>query len=456
MRRLAAVALGGGLVFAALAGACATSGGDAQPQGPIFMLDGAASDTGATPVDAPATNGQDSTSPVVDGANGTDATKPDDAGSTGNPGAADADAGEPADASDASSETSPDCGSTVAVLAGGSSSLSGAVAVGKGAFTVQSISGASATLTPAVVSTGSGFEALVAMSGDAGGGYPLFGLGYAGSTWSSPASLGSSASAIDAPAVALLGSDVEGAYLDPAHFYFHAEWAGTSWNAGTDQVTPSGGRQSFGPVRASAAASATELVIAYEGNNEDLYAQSWTSAGGWQTAVQIGTSTLATNTPPAIVALTSGGTDDFLVVYDAPAAPVSEQHIYYAVRTASTKAWSTPAMISAAIYSPAAPALAAMSGGRALLGWEGGNALAYTAEYDPTPTPAWTTAVEIGSATVTAPPSLATGICGGDAVAALISGGAVSVAQYASGAWQAPAGIAGITSAQVAAIATSP
>jgi hypothetical protein len=165
---------------------------------------------------------------------------------------------------------------------------------------------------------------------------------------------------------------------------------------------------------------------------------------------------LATNTPPTIVALTPGGTEDFLVVYDAPANPPSEQHIYYAVRTASTKAWSTPVMISAAIYSPAAPALAAMSGGRALLGWEGGNGLAYTSEYDPTPTPAWTTAVSISSATVTVPPSLATGICGGDAVAAIVSGGTVSVAKYATGAWGAPASLAGIGGAQVASVATAP
>jgi hypothetical protein len=462
MRRLAAVALGGGLAFAALAGACATSGGDAQPQGPVFTLDGSgASAMDASPDDAPTNSGHDVASPDADGAMGMDATKPDDASDSGGPGELDADAGEPVDAADASSETSPDCGSRTAVLAGSASSLSGAVAVGTGAFTVQSITGASATLTPAVVATSNGFEALVAMSGDAGGGYPLFGLGY-GSTWSSPAALGSSASAIDAPAVALLGANVEGAYLDPEHLFFHAEWAGTSWNAGTDPVTPSGGTQSFGPARASAAATATELVIAYEGNDLHLYAQSWTSAGGWQAAVEIGTSTLVSTTPPmmppapAIVALTPGGTDDFLVVYDAPANPPSEQHIYYAVRTASSKAWSTPAEISAAIYSPAAPTLAAMSGGRALLGWEGGNGLAYSAEYDPTPTPAWTTAVEIGSATVTAPPSIASGVCGGDAVAAVVSGGSVVVAKYASGAWAAPASIAGLSGVAVASVATQP
>jgi hypothetical protein len=456
MRRRFAVASGAGLVLAALGAACATSGGDASSHGPVFDLsdgatvgvdggnpsddapsstnDGHAPVDSATPVDAPVTNESD----------GSDATTSslEDAG-TGN------------DASDASTTTGPDCGAKVAVLAGGASSLSGALAVGEGAFTVQSIGG-SATLTPALVATGSGFEALVAMAGDAGGGYPLFGVGLAGATWSSPAALGATASALDAPGAAVVGSDVEAAYLNPQHLYFHAEWNGTSWNAGTDPVTPSGGVQSFGPVRPSVASTGSELVIAYEGNDQHLYAQSWTSSGGWQAAVQIGTGTLATNTPPALVVLTGGGTDDLLAVYDAPPDGATEQHIFYAVRTASSKAWSTPAQISATVFSPNPPVLAPLSNGRALLGWRGGNQQAYTAEYDPTPTPGWTAATGIGASTVAVPPSLAAGTCGKDAVAVVVSGGTVSTSTYASGAWASPAAITGITGAQVAAVATSP
>ncbi len=427
---------------------CATSASDAQTHGPVFGFDASgSSDDAGEPADgaSPVPTNDAST---VDAPSSIDATD-----------AYDVEASASEDAGDAG-VTGTDCGSPTVVVAGSGSSLVGAVAVGAGSFTTQAITGSLAS-APALVATSTGFEALAAMNVDAGGGGALFGFGLAGTTWSTPAALGANASAVDGPAAAAMGATLQAVYLNPAHFYFHASFNGTSWDTGADKVEVGAAPQSFGPVRASAAASANELVIAYEGNDTHLYAQSWTSAGGWQTAVQLGTVALGTNLAPAIipfVAPTSdGGTSDFLVVCAlASSANPPINTIDYAIRDGATKTWSAPVATNANAYTPNEPSLAAMSGGRAIVGWRGGNGLAYTMELTSTQGLAWSVPTPIGSGQITAAPSLATGTCGHDAVAAMATAGAVTIASYASGAWASPTAIAGISGASYATIATSP
>jgi hypothetical protein len=428
---------------------CASSPSEGQTHGPVFEFDGAVpvtpdggeSDDATTPVGTNEASAGDAPSPLgdatVDGA--------------GHEGGASDDAGEPFGA---------DCGSPTVVVAGSGSSLVGALAVGTGAFTTQTLTG-SLAVAPAIVASSGGFQAMLAMNVDAGGGDALFGVGLAGTTWSSPAALGESAGTIDGPAIAAMGSTVQGVYLNPNHLYFHAQFDGTSWDTGTDKVEVGAAPQSFGPVRASVAATAAELVMAYEGNDAHLYAQSWTSGGGWQSAVEVGTLKLGTNIAPAIIALSApesdGGTSDFLVVYAvASTATPPLNYINYALRDAASKTWSSPALTNITAYTPYEPSLAAMSGGRAIVGWRGGNNLPYTMEFDPAPTPTWTVPTPIASVTIDAAPSLATGTCGYDAVAALATNGAVTVANYTSDAWIPPTPIAGISGAAYAAIATSP
>jgi len=458
MRRFVAPALALVTVVAfvvpCVATGCATSANNAETHGPIFAFDGAVPITsdGGEPDDAtmPVTTNEASAVDAPSTADASDATV-DGAGLEG--GASD-------DAGDAGTIVVADCGSPTVVIAGSGSSLVGATAVGAGAFTTQALTG-SLGLAPSIVASTGGFQAMVAMNVDAGGGDALFGVGLAGTTWSAPAALGGSASAIDAPAIAAMGSTLQAVYLNPNHLYFHAQFDGTSWDTGADKVEVGAAPQSFGPVRASAAATATELVIAYEGNDGHLYAQSWTSAGGWETAVEIGTLKLGTNTAPAIIPLTTstpdGGTSDFLVVFAiASTATPPLNYLNYAFRDATAKTWSTPALTNITAYTPYQPSLAAMSGGRAILGWQGGNNLPYTMELTPLPSPAWSAPTPIASVTVNAAPSLATGTCGYDAVAVLATNGAVTVADYTSGAWIPPTPIAGITGAAYAAIATSP
>ena len=433
-----------------VAAGCAASGSTTQVNGPAYDLDGGGSGPtngdGAVSADGAGAS-SDATTPPLDGMPG------DSALSDATPEQTDANG---SDASDANSvtEDSGGCTLTTALFGGNGTSLFGATAIGTGAFASQAPTG-NITTTPALAPFGGGFQALFTQAGDAGGGNALFGIGYAGGTWSAATALGGSADAIGAPSVAAVGSTLQAVYLNPAHFYFQASF-GTAWNAVAEpvQLPNDGGPQAFGPVAASSAGTATEFVIAYEGNNNLPYAQTWTVGAGWDDGVSLGASLLAVNTGMAIVALDSGPNDLLAVYVEAGGACTGSTGCLYAVlHTASPAEWSSPALVNTTAYSPSAPTLTAMSGGRALLAWRGGNGEGYESVYS---AGAWSTPAQLTSATVTAAPSLAQGVCGDDAVAAYVSSAQAYTTHFAGGAWTTPAALPAGSGATLVAIATSP
>jgi hypothetical protein len=198
-------------------------------------------------------------------------------------------------------------------------------------------------------------------------------------------------------------------------------------------------------------------VIAYEGSNQLPYAQTWTSGSGWDDGVALGTALLAVSTPMAIVALDSGPSD-LLAVYVAAGGGCSNGSgcLYGVSRSASTKAWSPAVMVHPNAFTPAAPALAAMSGGRAVLAWKGGNGEGYGSVYAAAPAPVWSSPAQLTAAQVASAPSVAPGVCGDDAVAAYSSGGIVYTTHFAGGTWTAPAPLSGEAGVTTVSIATAP
>jgi hypothetical protein len=444
-----------GLVGAWLVGAgCAASGSDGQVNGPMYDLDAGSGDSA-------------STTPEGDGApnDSSTTTGPHDGSSSGNEGGSTApvdggDSGSTKDGGDAGDSSAPPsdggCTSTTALLGGSTSMLFAATAVGTGTFTPQSLTG-SATSTPALVAFGSGFQALFTESGDAGGGNAIFATGYGGGSWSAPAALGGATDALGAPGVAVVGATMQGVYLNPSHLFFHAAY-GTSWDTGADAVrTSDGGPQAFGPVAASAAGTSTDFVIAYEGNNLLPYAQTWSSSAGWDDGVPLegaGTAAMPANTGMVVTALDGASADLLAVFIEAGGACTGATDCLYAV-TRTSGVWSAPALVNVAAYTPTAPTLATMSGGRALLAWKGGNGEGYASVYTSGATPAWSVPAPLTSAQLASPPSIAQGVCGDDAEAAYTSGGQVYTTHFAGGAWTTPATVTGGAGAAFVAIATS-
>ena len=310
MRAFAAVTAG--VVAAGAIAGCSAAGSEYGVNGPSYDLDGGGN--GGDPAGADAMGRPDSATPMSsrDGA-ALDSTLADSAtGESDAPTAADSASTLGPDADDGADTASPmdsgGCTSTSALLAGGSSAIFGGGSTGSGAFSVQCVTGG-LTTAPALVPFGGGFQGLVTESGDAGGGNALASLSLSGTTWSMPTPLGGGADAIDGPAIAPVGTTLQAAYLNPSHFYFHAAFSGT-WDMGADPVRlpNDAGAQAFGPVRAVAAGTVTDFVIAYEGSNSLPYAQTWTSSAGWDNGVALASSpvVLTSNTPLAIAPLGAG------------------------------------------------------------------------------------------------------------------------------------------------------
>jgi hypothetical protein len=436
MRRAAAFAC----LFAT---ACTASGSDDQTHGPVYGDAGTDATTvsDAAPDHAAGDATSDSASDAADAA-GNDAQSASDADASdaaGDDGATDAGL----DASDASDAGG--CTGVTAVLSGSGSALTGAIAVGHDAFTTQSITG-SAGSAPGLAAFGGGFQGLVRESTNA-----LASTAFT-STWSDLAALPGNPAAHDTPALAVVGAALHAVYLGTNFRFYHATFSGNSWDQGGDPVgLPDGGGQAFGPSRAAAAAVGAELVVAYTGNDQHLYVQSWTG-GVWATqGTMIGTDTLPTDVPPALVAL-DGGAYDLLVVYEKS----TDTKLYAATRT-TQGVWSTPAVVDPNAFTHDAPSLAPVAGAKALVAWRGADTKPYTSAYDAAKG-TWTTPAPLvagSNPNVDAPPVVARGVCGDDAVAAYVSSGAVSVTRLSGASWTTPVTVVA-SGASVVSLATSP
>jgi hypothetical protein len=450
LRRCGALIVGLSGAWVAAAG-CAASGSNGEINGPMFEFDsggdageeldaGQASDGASTQGSPDAGGKSDGSKGDASDANTAGQGDASDASSTGDTGATGADGG---------------CVSTTLLLGGSSSSLFSATATGTGAFAASPISG-SATTPPALVSFGGGFQALFTAAGDAGGGNAIYATSFGATGWSSPAPLGGSADAIGAPSIAVVGSTVQGAYLNASHLFFHATFS-TSWDTGADPVRPDGGAQAFGPVAPAAVGTSTQFVIAYQGNNLLPYAQTWTSGAGWDDGVSLGSANLLASTGIAVASLQGGSADMIAVFVESGGSCTGASSCLYATtRDGSSHGWSSPALVNAAAYTPATPTLTSMTGGRALLAWKGGDNKGYGSVYTAGASPLWSTPAPLTSMTIAGAPSLAQGVCGDDAVAAFVSSGQVYTTHLAGGAWTTASAYAAASSESVVSIATSP
>jgi hypothetical protein len=234
---------------------------------------------------------------------------------------------------------------------------------------------------------------------------------------------------------------------------YHGTYTST-WDAASDRVQPAGGLQSFGPSAPALASVGATLVVAQSGQNGAAYTQGW--AGSWQAATALPGSSVVTSLSPALVAM-KGGPAELMVVF-VHAGDAGNYYLQSATRTSGT--WSAPADVyeqsSSVAYASTRPALAALPGGKALLAWQGGSpAYAYVSTYDPAA--GWAAPLAVSSDALASSPSVASGVCGAEAVMAYVrTGGDVQVVMRSGGSWGTPAPIAGASGMQWAAIASQP
>jgi hypothetical protein len=209
------------------------------------------------------------------------------------------------------------------------------------------------------------------------------------------------------PAVAALNGAAHVIFQGENYKHYHAIFQGGVWNPMAAEVGPAGA-QSFGPNPAAAVALAgtSEVLIAFPGNDTNIYVQSFTG-GAWQAASGFNASGVTLT--PAVSTLGAGG--DALVAFIGYSATT----IYWVARTGG--AWGVPALVPMAL-SNAPPALAPIAGG-AVLAFRGTNDGVYTSLFS-SAAQAWSMPVALGNFKTLTPPSLATGISGADAEIAFV------------------------------------
>jgi hypothetical protein len=333
------------------------------------------------------------------------------------------------------------CTSTVAVFGGSGTAAFGATSTG-GAWTVAQLTG-SVGAVPAIVGYGGGLQAVFSLSATDAVQYTAY-----TSSWSAPAPIGASLTAAT-PALAAVGSTLYLVYLGTNTDYYYGTYSGGAWDSASSPVAVNT-MQSIGDSPPSASGVSGDLVIVQSGTDGNLYDQTYT--GSWQLASQIAGATAVTTIAPTVVAASGGAFDLFVVFVHG-----GDYTLYWTGRASGV--WSTPAQISATAYTNEPVALAAAAGGAFVLLYQGTDSKPYYSLYSPSASPAWTAPAALVTAAnplLPSPPSVATGVCGADAVAAYVQPGGVQIVTLSSGTWSAPSQIAGTASMTYAVVATQP
>ena len=230
------------------------------------------------------------------------------------------------------------------------------------------------------------------------------------------------------PAVVALNGAAHVIFQGDNYKHYHGVFQGGQWSPMDAPVGPAGA-QSFGPNPAAAAAieATGEVLIAFPGNDNGIYAQSFVG-GAWQGASGFN-QTDVTQTP-AVAKLGAAG--DALIVF------VSGSQVRWVARTGGVAGvWGSPADVAMAL-SNTPPALAPVAGG-AVLAFRGLNEKVYTSLFS-SAAQTWSVPEAVGNFTTQKPPSVAAGLSGADAELAFVDSatGKAMHARLSNMAWSMP------------------
>ena len=209
---------------------------------------------------------------------------------------------------------------------------------------------------------------------------------------------------------------------------------------------------SFGPRAPSVSTSGANLLLVHAGGNSLLYARERT-ATAWGASAQVGTVTVRNDLPTAVVELATGGS---LAVFSTDTG--AAQKLAYTTRSGGT--WTGSASVfdngTNRAFSNDPLALLALSAGRALLVFRGGDTNLYATTFDPVGVVPWSppTAITAQPVATASAPSLAAGICGSDAIVAFVDGATAKVARLTGTVWSAPEAVPGVGDATYVGVAS--
>jgi hypothetical protein len=248
-----------------------------------------------------------------------------------------------------------------------------------------------------------------------------------GGAWNSFAAVG----AVTRAAPALTGGAL--VYHAPDYKHALALYAG-SWNPIDEAIAPPAQPQSFGPTPPRATLLAGNPLVAFAGDDTQLYLQ-LRSGGTWSAATFVPGA--AVQAPPAMVALSAGPELLAVWVHHAPST-VDHTKLFWASR--SSGVWSTPVKISEDVFTPEAPNLTALAGGDALVAFRGTDGKGYSLRWSGG---AWSSVLPLAADVITTP-AVSAGAPGADAELAFVApGGAVEHMRLSGTTWSAPSSVGG-------------
>lgn len=324
---------------------------------------------------------------------------------------------------------------TILLMAGGGADIFTAERTAGSAWVTSSLADATAHAPAITMTDASSAVALIRSTSNAGElRFATWGAG----AWSGFSGVAQGVTTRATPSLDAAGGIAHALFHGDNFKHYYASYT-ASWSPSADPV---GGvaAQSFGPSPGALVALPTETVVAYAGNDHDLYAQS-RMAGAWAPAVGFNLGDMVLQTPAA-VALSSG--PELMVVF------VRKTDMLLAWTTRSAGVWSAPATIAQTSTNDP-PSLCALPGGGAVLAFRGQNGQVFTSIYTPG-APSWSAPSALAAITTPAPPAVARGIDGADAELAFIdsAGGEVLHARLMAGAWSVPELVGGSGNTSIA------
>ncbi len=256
---------------------------------------------------------------------------------------------------------------------------------------------------------------------------------WAANGFAAPLAIGGLAKTVQAPSLVPWDDGAAAAYIATDFKHYFARYGGpmSGWSPSAEPILANN-IHSFGPSAPAIAIVGGEVVVAYAGDNGNLYDQK-RLAGVWQGANGHGVDGTVTLTP-SIVAIPVGPTEALIAYVRS-----SDQQVMFTLRNGGV--WTTPAAVQNAL-STEPVALTSVGDNGAALAFRGLDSNLYTCLYTPGNDPPWSGPKAFGAAT-SAPPALARGIDGKDAELVFVSGGQVQHARLSGGAWSAAEAIGG-------------
>ena len=347
---------------------------------------------------------------------------------------------EDADASkvDADAAHGP-CG-RIAVLAGDSAALTGAMQIDGAGWSGAAIGGGAAKGVPKLVAFGTGFLGATWGAGDVLQTVTTTNAGFGAATTIAQSAIKS------APGLTVAGTKAHLVYASGSLFqFFHGTNDGTGWTpTGLDEAV--GTPQAVGNSSAALAPIGNDVAFVQAGTNNGLYFNQYTTA--WGTAAGIMNAGAYAFAAPAMVA-TPGNTHDLVIAF----AEKTTHRIQITSRTASTGVFSSPADANNAAITVEDISLARVGTFTMLLAYRGTNGQGYAmfgtengsivAWGDPTP-------LVPGGVAVDSTPAVAGGICGDDGIIVFASGGQIKATRLRGSAWSPAETVAGAAGSRVA------